>query len=57
MPTKKLLAIFLLLVSARLYAADHQWILKSSTLSYHVSHPLHQVDGMSHAARGKGAVP
>jgi YceI-like protein len=28
--------------------------LKQSTLSYHVSHPLHQTDGVSHAARGKG---
>jgi YceI-like domain len=34
--------------------ADSQWILDQSTLSYHVSHPLHQVDGLSHAARGKG---
>jgi len=34
--------------------ADSQWILDQSTLSYHVSHPLHQVDGVSHAARGKG---
>jgi len=25
-----------------------------SRLTYHVSHPLHQVDGVSHAARGKG---
>jgi len=54
MHTKRLLTIFLLLLSARLYAADHQWLLKGSTLSYHVSHPLHQVDGVSHAARGKG---
>ncbi|HKW17361.1 MAG TPA: YceI family protein [Terriglobales bacterium] len=35
-------------------AADSQWILEQSTLTYHVSHPLHQVDGVSHAARGKG---
>lgn len=34
--------------------ADSEWILDQSTLSYHVSHPLHQVDGISHAARGKG---
>jgi hypothetical protein len=34
--------------------ADRQWILEQSTLTYHVSHPLHQVDGLSHAARGKG---
>jgi hypothetical protein len=40
--------------AARLFAADHQWVLKQSTLTYHVSHPLHQIDGVSHAARGKG---
>lgn len=34
--------------------ADTQWVLEQSTLTYHVSHPLHQVDGVSHAARGKG---
>lgn len=39
---------------ASLALADSQWILDQSTLSYHVSHPLHQVDGVSHAARGKG---
>jgi hypothetical protein len=33
---------------------DAQWVLEQSTLTYHVSHPLHQVDGVSHAARGKG---
>jgi len=31
-----------------------QWVLEQSTLTYHVSHPLHQLDGVSHAARGKG---
>jgi len=35
-------------------AAQAQWVLAQSTLTYHVSHPLHQVDGVSHAARGKG---
>jgi len=44
-----------LLISSWTFAADHTWILKSNTLSYHVSHPLHQIDGVSHAARGKGA--
>jgi len=29
-------------------------VLEQSTLTYHVSHPLHQVDGVSHAPRGKG---
>ena len=31
-----------------------QWVLEQSTLTYHVSHLLHQLDGVSHAARGKG---
>lgn len=34
--------------------ADSQWALEQSTLTYHISHPLHQVDGVSHAAKGKG---
>ena len=34
---------------------DTQWVLDQSTLSYHMSHPMHQVDGVSHAAKGKGA--
>jgi len=51
---KKTLLLFLLLALPRLFAADHQWALKQSTLTYHVSHPLHQTDGVSHAARGKG---
>lgn len=37
-----------------LFAADSTWVLKQSALTYHVAHPLHQTDGMSHAARGKG---
>ncbi len=51
---KKLLPFFLLLPLTTLFAADHQWVLKQSTLTYHVSHPLHQSEGVSHAARGKG---
>ncbi len=39
--------------SQLLFASDREWILKQSTLTYHVSHPLHQTDGTSHAARGK----
>jgi hypothetical protein len=34
--------------------ADSQWVLAKSTLTYHVSHPLHEADGVSNAARGKG---
>jgi hypothetical protein len=49
-----LLTILLLALPQLATAADTQWALQQSTLSYHVSHPLHQVDGVSHAARGKG---
>lgn len=31
-----------------------QYTLAQSTLTYHMSHPMHEVDGTSHAARGKG---
>ena len=34
--------------------SDIQWILQQSTLTYHVSHPLHQSEGVSHGAKGKG---
>src|ERR1035437_4095619 len=51
---QKILPLFLLLALPNLFAADSQWVLKQSTLTYHVSHPLHQFDGVSHAARGKG---
>jgi len=34
--------------------ADHAWLLDQSSLTYHMSHPLHEVDGTSHAAKGKG---
>ncbi len=40
--------------SPRFAQTDSQWVLEQSTLTYHVSHPLHQVDGVSRAARGKG---
>src|ERR1700685_4060914 len=54
--TKKILTAILLFPSLWLAQGqtDHQWVLELSTLSYHVSHPLHQTDGVSHAARGKG---
>lgn len=34
--------------------SDTTWVLQQSTLSYHMSHPMHEVDGTSHAAKGKG---
>jgi hypothetical protein len=33
---------------------DAQWVASESTLSYHMSHPMHEVDGVSHDAKGKG---
>ena len=33
---------------------DETWILDQSTLTYHMSHPMHEVDGTSRAAKGKG---
>ncbi|MFY9726023.1 MAG: YceI family protein [Bryobacteraceae bacterium] len=44
----------LLFLAPALARADSQWVLDQSTLTYHVSHPLHHADGISHAARGKG---
>src|ERR1700726_4365967 len=53
MVTQILLAALLAL--SPIAGADSQWVLEQSTLTYHVSHPLHDTDGVSHAARGKGA--
>jgi hypothetical protein len=53
MDRKILLACWLLAIPG-LALAESQWILEQSTLTYHVSHPLHQTEGVSHAARGKG---
>src|ERR1700730_16750729 len=50
----KILMVCLLALPQLAPAADSQWVLEQSTLTYHVSHPLHQVDGVSRAARGKG---
>ncbi len=42
-----------LLGAAAKPVASH-WVLQSSALTYHVTHPLHKVNGVSHAARGMG---
>jgi len=51
---ERILIAFLFLALPAIAQTDSQWILSQSTLTYHVSHPLHQTDGVSHAARGKG---
>ncbi len=52
----KRLVFFAVLVVARplVAAPQAQWVLDQSTLTYFVSHPLHETEGVSHAARGKG---
>ena len=50
----KILMAFLLAAVPLFAQSDTQWILEQSTLTYHMSHPMHQVDGVSHAAKGKG---
>ena len=50
---KKILLLGLL-VALPAFAADSQWVLNQNNLTYHVSHPLHQSEGVSHAAKGKG---
>jgi hypothetical protein len=49
----KLLLTALLLAFPCLARADGGWVLEQSTIAYHVSHPLHESVGVSHAARGK----
>src|SRR6202162_1338043 len=50
----KILIAFLLLALPAFGGSDSQWVLGQSSLTYHVSHPLHESEGVSHAARGKG---
>jgi len=51
---QKTLATVLLLLLPLFATSTSQWVLEQSTLSYQVSHPLHDTVGVSHAARGKG---
>src|ERR1700677_2753845 len=51
---EKKILIVVLLAALSAFAADSQWVLNQNTLTYHVSQPLHQSEGMSHAAKGKG---
>jgi len=50
----KLAVLVLILALPALVRADSQWMLEKSTLTYHISHPLHEAEGVSHQARGKG---
>jgi hypothetical protein len=48
------LLVALVTVPAAFSQSDQAWVLDQSTLTYHMSHPIHEVDGVSHGARGKG---
>ena len=50
----KVLISLLLFALPTLAQTEQQWVLAQSTITYHVSHALHQVEGVSHDARGKG---
>lgn len=50
----KLLVSLLFLALPALSQTTTQWVLDQSTLTYHMSHPMHEVDGVSHGAKGKG---
>ncbi len=52
---RKFLMAFLLITLPALSQTGSQWVLQKSTLTYHISHPMHQMEGVSHAAKGKGA--
>lgn len=54
MNKKFLISALLFFALPALAQSDTQWVLEQSTLSYHMSHPVHEVDGVSHAAKGKG---
>lgn len=54
MKFKVLVAAFFLAAFPVFAQKTSQWELAQSTLTYHVTSPVHQVDGMSHAAKGKG---
>ena len=48
-------ALFAALVATPIFAQlDTQYVLQQSSLRYHMSHPMHEVDGISRAAKGKG---
>ncbi len=51
---KRFLVFFSVLIFSVFAAADSQWALQQSTITYSAVHPLHHFQGTSHAARGKG---
>jgi hypothetical protein len=52
--SKRVLIVLLFAALPLLAQTDTQLVLEQSTLTYHMSHPMHEVDGVSHGAKGKG---
>jgi hypothetical protein len=50
----KIACALLLFASSVTLHAQSQWVLVRSALTWHVTHPMHEVDGTSHDAKGKG---
>jgi hypothetical protein len=50
----KIALLTLALATPALAQSPQNFVLTQSSLSYHMVHPIHTVDGVSHAARGKG---
>ncbi|HXE09761.1 MAG TPA: YceI family protein [Acidobacteriaceae bacterium] len=51
----KSLGVILLVATAVASAhAQNQWTLTQSSITWHITHPVHEVEGTSHAAKGKG---
>ena len=51
---RKIILALALLAFPQFTRADSEWILVTSRVTYHVSHPLHQSEGTSREAKGKG---
>jgi hypothetical protein len=41
-------------VSLQAQGTKSTWVLDNSTLTYRITHPVHEIEGTSHAAKGKG---
>jgi hypothetical protein len=50
----RFLSVLLSVAGSLAVRAQTQYTLLHSTLTYHMSHPIHQVDGSSTEAKGKG---
>lgn len=45
---------FLFAMTTLAQAPDQTWRLDQSSLTYHMTHPVHEAEGTSHASKGKG---